>query len=75
MRNRDNFGDVDIHIIFLSKVSNNTSYEVLPLENLENNMKHDIQTMIIFKEDYEYPHPYGEYRWKQLGGWQQLIST
>jgi parallel beta-helix repeat protein len=42
--------------------------------NLESNMKHDIQAVIIFKEDYEYPHPYGEYRWEQLGGWQQLIS-
>lgn len=42
--------------------------------DLENNMKHDIQAIIIFKEDYGYPHPYGEYRWEQLEGWQQLIS-
>lgn len=42
--------------------------------DLEKSMKHDIQAMIIFKEDYEYPHPYGEYRWEQIGGWQQLIS-
>jgi hypothetical protein len=44
--------------------------------DLENNMEHDIQTMIMFKQEYDYLNPYGEEsRWKQLGGWHQLIST
>ena len=44
--------------------------------DLENEMEHDIQTMIMFKEDYEYPHPYyGESKWELIGGLQQVIST
>ncbi|MDO9517427.1 MAG: hypothetical protein Q7J10_05175 [Methanosarcinaceae archaeon] len=35
---------------------------------LENNMEHNIQTTIMFKEDYDYPHPYyGESKWDVIG--------
>jgi parallel beta-helix repeat protein len=44
--------------------------------DLENNMEYDIQTIIVFEREFDYPNPYGEeLRWEQLGGWQQLIST
>ncbi|MDY0386192.1 MAG: NosD domain-containing protein [Methanolobus sp.] len=35
---------------------------------LDNRMKHKIQTIIVFKEEYDYPHPYyGESKWEQIG--------
>ncbi|AKB80138.1 Cell surface protein [Methanosarcina horonobensis HB-1 = JCM 15518] len=44
--------------------------------DLENNMEYDVQTIIVFEREFDYPNPYGEeLRWEQLGGWQQLIST
>ena len=44
--------------------------------NLENDMEYDVQTIIVFKREFDYPNPYGEEtRWELLGGWQQLIST
>ncbi|HIH92567.1 TPA: hypothetical protein HA338_00480 [Methanosarcina acetivorans] len=44
--------------------------------DLENGMEHDVQTIIVFKREFDYPIPHGEeIRWEQLGGWQQLIST
>lgn len=44
--------------------------------DLENNMEYDVQTIIVFKREFDYPNPYGEeLRWELLGGWQQLIST
>lgn len=44
--------------------------------DLENDMEYDVQTIIVFKREFDYPNPYGEEtRWELLGGWQQLIST
>jgi len=44
--------------------------------DLENNMEYDVQTIIMFEREFDYPNPYGEEsRWEQLGGGQQLIST
>ncbi|AKB19192.1 hypothetical protein [Methanosarcina sp. WWM596] len=44
--------------------------------DLEKDMEYDVQTIIVFKREFDYPNPYGEEtRWELLGGWQQLIST
>lgn len=44
--------------------------------NLKNNMKHDIQVLVMYKQEYDYPNADGkESIWKQLGAGQQLIST
>jgi len=44
--------------------------------DLDNNMEYDVQTIIVFEREFDYPNPYGEeLRWELLGGWQQLIST
>jgi parallel beta-helix repeat protein len=74
--------DVDTEIPYLliyEEDLNLTYHEPFRYEttlDLENNLEHDVQTIILFKREFDYPNPYGEEsRWEQLGGWQQLIST
>ena len=52
----------DITLTYQKQFKYETSLE------LENNMEHNIEIIIMFKEDYDYPHPgYGESRWDMIG--------
>ncbi len=52
----------DITLTYQKQFKYETSLE------LENNMGHNIQAMIVFKEDYDYPHPYySELKWDIIG--------
>ena len=52
----------DITLTYQKQFKFETSLE------LENDMEHNIETMIVFKEDYDYPHPYyGELKWDIIG--------